>query len=269
MSDFLYHFTVGHFSCVVIKDGDDWDRNVLLVNTGQHHVLIDTGNGDALSPPGLLLDRLTTAGIPPAAIDVVILSHGDIDHIAGLMDARGNIAFPHARHVLAREEWVFWSSHTQRTSPKHLEVMGEEWTQLAETFPRTRLVQLRDTLELIEAETEIVPGIYAMAAPGHTPGMIAIAVSSGNEQLYFIADMIYSDDVTYAGEELSEAIGNPEWHAVVDVDPIGAIMTRDQLFERVASEQTLLMAYHLPFPGLGHVVAHDRSWRWRPLRMLP
>src|SRR2546422_6917634 len=74
----LFRFTVGHFSCLAIRDGDedDFDRNVLLINTGQQHVLVDTGNGHDFDPNrGLLLDRLRAVGISPADIDVVILSH--------------------------------------------------------------------------------------------------------------------------------------------------------------------------------------------------
>ncbi len=118
MDSHCFRFKVGDFSCVAIRDGDDYDRNVVLVNTGQHQVLFDTGNGDATTPPGLLLDRLQEAGIAPTAVDVVILSHADFDHIGGTIDANDTLAFPHARYILAQEEWDFWAAKPERLPPK-------------------------------------------------------------------------------------------------------------------------------------------------------
>jgi glyoxylase-like metal-dependent hydrolase (beta-lactamase superfamily II) len=84
-NSFHFKFRVGGFECMVIHDGDanDWDRNVLLIKTGQQNVLIDTGNGIDLTPRGFLLDRLQAVDISPADVDVVILSHADWDHIGG------------------------------------------------------------------------------------------------------------------------------------------------------------------------------------------
>jgi glyoxylase-like metal-dependent hydrolase (beta-lactamase superfamily II) len=267
MGNESFSFKVGQFSCMAINDSKDGNCNCLLIDTGQHKVLIETGCGDATSRPGLLLDRLQAVGIAPAEIDVVILSHGDIDHSSGLIDERGKAAFPHARQVLARAEWDFWSSQSPRTSPLHLEVMGEEWTRLAETIPRARLPQVRDKLDLIEPETEIVPGIRAIPAPGHLPGHMAIAVSSGEEQLLFIGDVLYDSDLNNEQNDYPQAIGNPAWHATVDVDPAQALLTRDRLFAQAARERTLLMAYHVPFPGLAYVEQHGTGWRWRPLEV--
>src|SRR5262245_28633788 len=153
MDNFVFQFKIGNFTCSAIKDGEDWDRNVLFIDTGRHQVLIDTGNGDATSPRGLLLERLEALGILSAAIDVVILSHGDIDHIAGTMDAEGKLMFPNARHVLARDESTFWLSNVKRTSPSHNVLLGEDWTQLVENFPRGRLAQISHNLDLIKPET--------------------------------------------------------------------------------------------------------------------
>jgi glyoxylase-like metal-dependent hydrolase (beta-lactamase superfamily II) len=250
----LLRFSVGHFSCLAIKDGDedDFDRNVLLINTGQQHVLVDTGNGHDFAPNrGLLLDRLRAVGILPTDIDVVILSHADWDHIGGAVDDRGTIAFPHARYVLARAEWDFWLSNSERLQPN--DAYDQAFRQLAQTLPETRLAQLRDTLELIDPDTEIVPGIRSIAAPGHTPGYTVIAVASDADQLLYIGDLLYDPS----------NIENPDWYSVYDFDPAQVIVTRRQVWEQAARNQTLLMAYHIPFPGLGYVAQDGSSWRWR------
>jgi glyoxylase-like metal-dependent hydrolase (beta-lactamase superfamily II) len=102
-----FSFKVGQFSCMALNDSQDINCNCLLIDTGQHKVLIETGNGDSTTPPGQLLDLLQVVGIAPAEIDVVILSHADADHIGGTADASGMLAFPQARHILSRDEWDF------------------------------------------------------------------------------------------------------------------------------------------------------------------
>lgn len=257
MANQSFKFTVGDFSCFVIRDVDDWNCNILLVNTGNHRVLVDTGNGNGngIAPPGLLRDRLRVVGIEPVMIDIVILSHADFDHIGGAVDPYGSPVFPNARYLLSRDEWNFWESKPERFSPN--EVYAMDVHQLA-SISAIRLTQLRHRLELIDLEAEIVPGIRVLAAPGHTPGYTVIAVSSAGEQLLCIGDLFANDPTV---------IENRNWRSVYDYDPVQGVMTRQQLLGYAASQQTLLMAYHLPFPGLGSVVQSGAGWRWKSLEV--
>lgn len=258
MDNQFFAFQLGHFDCWAINDVDDTNCNCLLIRTGAHNVLIETGHGDAATPPGLLLERLRAVGIAPAEIDVVILSHCDADHVGGTVDAHGTITFPNARHVMSREEWAFWSSDAPRGQPNPL--FDEAALHWANTQPRIRLPHLRDHLVLVEPGDEIVPGMQAVAASGHTPGMMGVAITSGAAQLLFIGDVLYDFDL---GEQ-GRFIGNPELHPVIDHDPAQAIRTRDRLLAEAAHTGTLLMAYHTPFPGLGAIVQDGEGWRWMP-----
>ena len=252
MKNDIFSFNIGKFHCLAIRDGDDWDRNVLLIKTGQQQVLIDTGIGrDMYSPPALLLDRLLAAGTPPTAIDIVILSHADFDHIGGTMDEYGNLAFQNARYILPREEWAFWSRKPERLPPS--DTYDEEFRQIARDIPQTRLSQLCDKLELIETEVEIIPGIRVIAAPGHTPGYTVITVASGDKKLICIGDLIYDPN----------DIKNPDWYSTFDFDPEKVVITRNKVFEQAAREGALLMTSHLPFPGLGYVSHYEQGWHWQ------
>lgn len=269
MSNETFRFKVGDFNCLAVCDYDNFDVNVLVIDTGQQRVMVDTGCGYTLSPPGMLMERLQATGISPTEIGVVILSHADSDHIGGAVAASGDLAFPKARYVLSREEWDFWESKPVRFRPELNTFFDEAFFQWQADTPVLRLAQLRDKLERIDSGDEIVPGICAMAVPGHTPGMIAISVSSGSEQLLF------TGDVLYGGLDLSEsedAAGyfkfslNQEWHAFVDMDPAQAVATRERLFEQAARQRTLLMAPHVSYHGLGYVSKHDQGWLWQPYR---
>ena len=251
-----FQFKVGHFTCWALNDEDSGNANCLLIDTGQHKVLLETGSGDGTAAHGRLLERLQAAEVSPTAIDVVIMSHADADHIGGAVDANGTLAFPQARYVLSPEEWAFWVSEAQRLQPNV--IFDEATYQWGNTLPKQRLPYLGEKLTLVAADAEIVPGIRIQAIPGHTPGMMATVISSENEQLLFIGDVIYDIDLSEDGT----VVGNPEFHAVVDFDPAQARATRDRLFAQAARERTLLMAYHTPFPGLGYVTQEGSGWQW-------
>jgi glyoxylase-like metal-dependent hydrolase (beta-lactamase superfamily II) len=255
----IFRFKVGHFTCLILQDRPASDqlvspRNVLLIQTGNQQVLIDPGLGCDLIPgspyPGMLRDRLPEAGISPADIDLVLFSHADLDHIGGAVDESGSAAFPHAHHLLLRDEFAFWSSKPERL--RLSETCDETLRQVCQNIPPARLKQLHDKLEVADTESEIVPGIRFTAASGHTPGHSAIAIASGDDRLLFIGDLIYEP----------KDCEDSEWYSIFDFDPGQAIATRQRIFAKAASERTLLLAYHLPFPGLGYVTQQERGWRW-------
>jgi glyoxylase-like metal-dependent hydrolase (beta-lactamase superfamily II) len=247
-----FPFRIGNFDCLAIRDGDDWDRNILFIKTGESQVLVDTGVGrDLYSPPALLLDRLEAAGIPPAAIEVVILSHADFDHIGGALDENGKLTFSNARYVLPQAEWNFWSTNPERLRPS--EAYDEEFRRIGHTIPQTRLAQLRNKIELIDGDIEIVTGIRVIPAPGHTPGYTVIEISSNGKKLLYLGDLIYDP----------KDIENPDWYSVFDYDPKQVVVTRNRIFEHAAREEALLMATHLPFPGLGHISHQGAGWHWQ------
>jgi glyoxylase-like metal-dependent hydrolase (beta-lactamase superfamily II) len=117
-----FRFKVGAFNCLVINDRDDWDCFALVVETGPQRVLIDTGCGYDAAPPGRLMERLRAAGLSADEIDVVVFSHADCDHIGGAVDGDGTLAFPRARYLLSREEWVF-----RETQPVRLRRADNRW----------------------------------------------------------------------------------------------------------------------------------------------
>jgi glyoxylase-like metal-dependent hydrolase (beta-lactamase superfamily II) len=252
MQDTSFAFRIGDIACMVIRDGDDFDRNVLLLQTGEHRVVIDTGTGDSTTPAGVLSERLRTIGIDPTTIDVVVISHADFDHIGGAITPEGTRTFPNARHIMLRAEWEFWSTKPDRLPAS--DAYDEAFRQLGHTIPASRLAALRDTIELVESPYDVMPGVQIVAAPGHTPGYSIITIISDGKAFAYVGDLLY--DPT--------DISDPDWYSVFDYDRVQVVQTRRQLLTQAAHAHMLLLAYHLPFPGLGYVSPQPPGWGWSP-----
>ena len=290
MKSEIHRFKVGSFECIAVSDGthtyappifpipgtflfanaqrerlgqvlrehnldlEQWTEWIspyicLVVDTGKHRVLVDTG-ADGLAPStGRLLQNLQGGGISPADIDTVILTHGHPDHLGGNTDAEGKLVFQNARHVIWRDEWDFWmSEQAERKLDEHVK-------EVLLKFARKNLPPIQGQLDIIDHETGIVPGIQAIAAPGHTPGHMALAISSGNEQLLCISDAVLHPI----------HLEQPDWYAGVDFAPEQTVATRRRLLNRAATERALVLAFHFPFPGLGYVVYKGQAWQWQPI----
>jgi glyoxylase-like metal-dependent hydrolase (beta-lactamase superfamily II) len=290
MNDDIYHFELGNFHCVAVSDGThtytpptfpppatflfanapkerlepvlrehnlqpeqwlEWTSPYicLAVNTGKHQVLVDTG-ADGLAPStGKLVQNLKAVGIAPEHIDTVILTHGHPDHIGGNTDSEGKLTFPDARYVMWKSEWDFWTSGQAETT------LDEHVRERQLKFARKNLPPIQGRLELVDRETEIAPGIRALAAPGHTPGQMALAISSRGKQLLCVSDVILHPI----------HLEQPEWCAGTDFSPQQVVATRRRLLKRAADEKTLVLAFHFPFPGLGHVSQKEDTWQWQPI----
>jgi glyoxylase-like metal-dependent hydrolase (beta-lactamase superfamily II) len=100
-----------------------------------------------------------------------------------------------------------------------------------------------------------VPGIRTIPAAGHTPGHMAVAISSGDEQLLLIADAALHPI----------HLEQPDWYSVFDLAPEQVLVSKRRLVERATAEKALVQAFHFPFPGLGHVIPKGEAWQWQPI----
>ena len=286
-----YRFHVGAFACAALSDGafnyplETLFANVpvaqvqlalrqqnlaldqmttpytcLFINTGDQRVLIDTGAGNlgalaahvyptvnhATTVTGTLVGNLKAIGIQPADIDTVVITHAHPDHVGGTLDSRGELMFANATYFIHPTEWDFWMSETA------LAHAPPPMVQIA----RSNLAPLENRLACVTDGTDIVPGIRVMATPGHTPGHIALAITSAGTTLLHIADVVLSP----------LHLEHPTWVPSFDMAPHEAATSKRRICDHAAQEHALVFAHHFPpFPNVGQVVKYGEGWQWQPL----
>ena len=214
---------------------------VVVVRNGGKTILCDSGTGGQVQPTaGKMMANMKAAGIDPAAIDTILISHCHPDHIFGLMEKDTNKAvFPNAEIVISDAEYKFW------TDPAVIDRLPEARKGLARriqaVFPTWK------NIRQVSGEPEVAPGIRFVNAPGHTPGHRAFHLASGASEL------LISNDTAYVP---ALVVANPGWHGQYDQDATTAEASRRKLLDRVIADKMMICGYHFPFPGAG-TIARD------------
>jgi glyoxylase-like metal-dependent hydrolase (beta-lactamase superfamily II) len=224
------------------------EQNALVVNTGSHLVLFDTGMGsrkDFGPTTGKLLNSLKQAGIDPKDIDAVVMSHGHIDHLGGNVGDDGKSNFPNAQFYIQQSDLEFWTDEKLAGGP--LKAFLEQ--------AKKNLLPVRDRIVFIKDGQEFLPGITAIGAPGHTVGHTVFNIASAGKS------MVYIGDLTHHPVLLME---KPLTEFAYDTDPKQSAQTRVKLLNRFASEKTPIVAYHFAWPGYGHVAKQGDGFRYYP-----
>ncbi|MBV0912781.1 MBL fold metallo-hydrolase [Anianabacter salinae] len=224
--------------------------NVTLYRDGTNTVLFDVGSGDTFMPTaGTLLDSLDAIGVTADDITHVVFTHGHPDHLWGLLDDFGDIAFANAAFHMGQAEWDYW------TNPETVNTIDAERQAFAVGAAR-RLEALADQIALFDGGDTVLPGIEAVATYGHTPGHMSFALDAGGQQAFIIGDAIGNHHVSFA---------HPEWQIGSDQDPATGAATRTALMDRLAVDDTTVVGFHLPEGGIGRVERSGDGYRFAPL----
>lgn len=236
---------------VFLKDPYEWSFNGFLVNTGSKLVLVDTGGGSTMgAATGKLVTNLKASGYKPEQVDEIYITHMHGDHIGGLT-ADGKRVYPNAVVRAAQAEGDYWLSKTQMDAAPADRKDGFT-TAMAMLNPYVTAGKYKPFI----GDMELVPGVHAVAAAGHTPGHTVYTVESKGEKLVLWGDLMHVAAAQFPDPSVSIAF---------DTDSAKAKAQRIKVFADAASHGDMVGGAHLSFPGLGHLRKAGAGYEFVPV----
>jgi glyoxylase-like metal-dependent hydrolase (beta-lactamase superfamily II) len=215
----------------------------LLIRAHGKNILVDTGLGSkedakfqkmfAVNRTVSLEQSLTRLGLSRDDIDLVINTHLHFDHAGGNTMYNDHGApipsFPKAQYVVQRGEYDDAVQANERTKASYRDV---------NFMP----IMDADRWDLLDGDTELLPGITAVVTPGHTRFHQGVKIESEGQTAFYLGDLI----PTVSHVPLPYIMG-------YDLAPVQTLETKRRVLDRACEEHWLLLFEHDPAIWSGYV----------------
>jgi glyoxylase-like metal-dependent hydrolase (beta-lactamase superfamily II) len=223
----------------------------LVVNDGKRLTLLDTGNGNAGAPTsGTWMTNFRAAGFTPEQVDSIVISHFHGDHINGLRLRDGTGVFPNAQVHVPAPEWAFWMDDARAAAAP--DPMKPAFANVRRVFD-----PIKAAVKQYAPGSEVVTGVNAIAAHGHTPGHCTFVVGG---------KLLALQDTT---NHPALFVTNPAWQAVFDMDGAASEATRRRMLDMAVTDKLQVAFYHAPFPATGTIAKDGANYRMVPTQWSP
>lgn len=220
---------------------------VTVVEMGGRTIMFDASTGGQTGGPkaGLFVkENMAKAGIDPAKISTILVTHFHGDHIFGLMAKDTNEpVYPNAEIIVPEAEYKFWTDTSNDKLPpyaKRIQSVFPTWKNLRQAAPGQ----------------EVVPGIRSVDTRGHTPGHSSYQMGSGAQQLIVLGDVTNLPALN---------LRNPGWHLAFDANAQLAEENRRKIFDRVVADKVTVTGYHFGMPGAGKIEKDGNGYAYVPV----
>lgn len=216
----------------------------LLVKTSDRVLLFDTGAGSNFgAAAGQLTKSMVEAGIDAGGVTDVFISHGHGDHVGGLVNAEGTLAFPNAAIHISSADWAFLQGLNAETAASV--GLPQYETLVAAMTPK---------VAAFEPGADLLPGVVkAVEIRGHTPGHSGFMIGSGENSLLYIGDSMHHYVVS---------VEKPDWTIAFDRDAPTAEKSRAELLARSAESGQRIYGVHFPYPAVGKIERRGEGYVW-------